>query len=98
MTCCGVCCVLEWPELGRRGASHGYPGECALDTDYRIDSISSSGFSYDYTFDAVGNVVELSAGATSVEFSYDDLYRLIELSDAGPSPLESFSYDATGNP
>lgn len=70
----------------------------ALDADYRIDTLSSPGFSYDYTLDAVGNVVGLGTGSTDVEFGYDDLYRLTELSEPkATSPLESFGYDATGN-
>ncbi len=70
----------------------------ALDADYRIDTLSSPGFSYDYTLDAVGNVVGLGTGSADIEFGYDDLYRLTELGEpAAPSPLESFGYDATGN-
>ncbi|SDD35106.1 RHS repeat-associated core domain-containing protein [Aquimonas voraii] len=70
----------------------------ALDADYRIDTLSSPGFSYDYTLDAVGNVVGLSAGSADFEFAYDDLYRLTGLSEPkATSPLESFGYDATGN-
>ena len=70
----------------------------ALDSDYRIDTLSSPGFSYDYTLDAVGNVVGLGTGAADFVFDYDNLYRLTERTQPkASSPLERFGYDATGN-
>ncbi len=70
----------------------------ALDADYRIDALSSPGFSYDYTLDAVGNVVGLGTGDGDFVFGYDRLYRLTERTQPKASgPLEHFGYDATGN-
>jgi RHS repeat-associated protein len=68
----------------------------ALDADYRIDSITAPGIGYDYSLDAVGNITGIAQGTTSRSFEYDDLYRLAAMKQ-GPSVLEGFGYDATGN-
>jgi RHS repeat-associated protein len=70
-----------------------------LDSDYRIDSITAPGIGYDYSLDAVGNVIGLSQGAQQHAFEYDDLYRLTALNEGAvlSSTLEAFNYDATGN-
>lgn len=68
----------------------------ALDADYRIDRITAPGVDYDYSLDAVGNVISIAQGAASRSFEYDDLYRVTAMKQ-GASVLEGFGYDATGN-
>ncbi len=76
----------------------------AYDQNYAIEAITDSasgGLDLDYTLDAVGKVVGLAeretAGTTaSRTVEYDALDRLTALK-AGPTLVQGFGYDATGN-
>ena len=74
------------------------------DANYGIAAIADSavdGLTLDYTLDAVGNVTgldeRLAGGGTATRsIDYDDLDRLEALKD-GATPIQTFTYDATGN-
>lgn len=56
-------------------------------------------FSYQYTYDKVGNRLSVNeAGSNSTTYSYDKLYRLTAYDETRPDASKgTFSYDAVGN-
>ncbi|KQZ59136.1 hypothetical protein ASD53_06035 [Lysobacter sp. Root559] len=73
------------------------------DLDYRAQTIqdnASGGLSLYYGYDAAGQLTQLKDGlqsATLSGYDYDNLGRLTILRDGSGIPIETYTYDATGN-
>jgi len=73
------------------------------DLDYRAKTIldnASGGLSLGYGYNAVGEVTELNDGlnsAAQAKYDYDPLGRLAVTRDGSANPVETYSYDETGN-
>jgi YD repeat-containing protein len=79
-----------------RAIARGY------DQNYWIESIITPVDSVSLSFepDDLGNIVDITtSGASSVtrHYAYDDLSRLTDVTPGAGSPIESSTYDATGN-
>jgi RHS repeat-associated protein len=72
----------------------------AYDTNYGIDAISnpaSGGLMLDFGLDLAGNPSEVISGASGNRFDYDSLNRLEGVTSLTNAPLETYTYDGTGN-
>ncbi|QQP94377.1 RHS repeat-associated core domain-containing protein [Lysobacter enzymogenes] len=73
------------------------------DLDYRAKTIldnASGGLSLSYGYNAVGEMTELKDGLQSVvqaKYDYDAIGRLTVTRDGSSNPLETYTYDETGN-
>ena len=73
------------------------------DLDYRAKTIldnASGGLSLGYGYNTVGELTELKDGLQSAfqaKYDYDTLGRLTVTRDGSSNPLETYTYDATGN-
>lgn len=73
------------------------------DLDYRAKTIldnASGGLSLGYGYNTVGELTDLKDGLQSAfqaKYDYDTLGRLTVTRDGSSNPLETYTYDATGN-
>lgn len=73
------------------------------DLDYRPKTIldsASGGLSLGYGYNSVGDLTELKDGLQSAfqaKYAYDTLGRLTVTQDQNSNPLETYTYDKTGN-
>ncbi|MFK3650438.1 RHS repeat-associated core domain-containing protein [Lysobacter enzymogenes] len=73
------------------------------DLDYRAKTIldnASGGLSLGYYYNTVGEMTELQDGlqsAVQAKYDYDPLGRLTVTRDVSSNPLETYTYDETGN-
>ncbi|QWP78179.1 RHS repeat protein [Lysobacter sp. K5869] len=73
------------------------------DLDYRAKTIldnASGGLSLGYGYNTVGELTELKDGLQSAfqaKYDYDTLGRLTVTRDGSSNPLETYTYDETGN-
>lgn len=89
--------VSEWTYGNGRKLSRTY------DLDYRAKTIldnASGGLSLSYGYNTVGEMTELKDGLQSsvqAKYDYDTLGRLTVTRDGSSNPLETYTYDETGN-
>lgn len=73
------------------------------DLDYRAKTIldnATGGLSLSYGYNTVGDMTELKDGlqsAVQAKYEYDPLGRLTVTQDGSSNPLETYTYDETGN-
>jgi RHS repeat-associated protein len=72
----------------------------SYDQDYVISSIAdvaTDGLNLGYSRDAIGNLTQITAGTAGNTYAYDALNRLTSVKDLINNPLDSYTYDGTGN-
>jgi RHS repeat-associated protein len=70
------------------------------DANYGIDAIDNGlapEYDLDFTLDAVGNPIQIATGIGGNQYTYDSLHRLTTAQSLAGAPIESFTYDVTGN-
>jgi RHS repeat-associated protein len=73
------------------------------DQNYWMTDVTSNALNLHFCRDGMSNITDLAASspacsATPVEqYAYDNLYRLTDVENSGGSPLQSFTYNLTGD-
>lgn len=70
--------------------------ERRYDADYGIDAITGA-MNADVSLDAAGNPIDVSDGDHGNRYRYDPLHRLEGVATLANTPVEAYTYDATGN-
>ena len=67
------------------------------DTDGLLSSMSNGADSWEYTYDAAGNITKIVCGEKSITYKYDELNQLIRENNGVLGTTVLYTYDAGGN-
>ena len=67
------------------------------DTDGLLSSMSNGADSWEYTYDAAGNITKIVCGEKSITYQYDELNQLIRENNGVLGITVLYAYDAGGN-
>ena len=67
------------------------------DTDGLLSSMSNGADSWEYTYDAAGNITKIVCGEKSITYQYDELNQLIRENNGVLGTTVLYTYDAGGN-
>ena len=68
------------------------------DTDGLLSSMSNGADSWEYTYDAAGNITKIVCGEKTITYQYDELNQLIRENNGVLGTTVLYTYDAGGNP
>ena len=67
------------------------------DTDGLLSSMSNGADSWEYTYDAAGNITKIVCGEKSITYQYDELNQMIRENNGVLGTTVLYTYDAGGN-
>ncbi|WP_369928419.1 RHS repeat-associated core domain-containing protein [Xanthomonas sp. NCPPB 2632] len=68
------------------------------DSNYRVTDIVSPALELHFSLDEMGNITGVSeSGGSTAKYLYDPLYRLTAVQDATGTPVETYTYNLTGD-